>query len=102
MADYIIAYIGGRQPATPEEGKAQKEKWDAWITNLGDAIVNPGTPLAMSKTIGPDGVADADPDRKLTGFSIVRADSLDDAIAIAKECPFLEMGTLEVAQVMQM
>ena len=102
MADYIIAYIGGRQPETPEEGKAQKARWDAWISDLGDAVVNPGTPLAMSKTIGPDGVADADPDRKLTGFSVVKADSLEDAIEIAKKCPFLAMGTLEVAQVMQM
>jgi len=38
----------------------------------------------------------------LTGYSIVKADNFDAALEIAKGCPFLEMGTLEVAEVMEM
>jgi hypothetical protein len=39
----------------------------------------------------------------LSGFSIVKADSMDAAIEMAKACPTLDLdGTLEVAQVMKM
>ncbi len=36
------------------------------------------------------------------GFSIVTADGMDAALAMAKACPFLDMGTIEVAEVMEM
>ena len=39
----------------------------------------------------------------MSGFSIVKADSMDAALEMAKECPLLEIGgTLEVAEVMEM
>ena len=37
-----------------------------------------------------------------TGFSIVKADSMDAALAMAKGCRFLAIGTIEVAEVMEM
>lgn len=102
MAKYIIFYIGGKPPESPEEGARQMEKWKAWIDGLGDAVVNPGTPLGKSKTITPDGVSDGDGSNPLTGYSIVKADSMDAAIEIAQRDPFLEMGTLEVAEIKEM
>ena len=99
MAQYIIFYIGGKPPESPEEGARHMEKWKAWIDGLGDAVVNPGTPLGKSKTITRDGVSDGDGTKPLTGYSIVKADSMEAAIEIAKKDPFLEMGTLEVAEI---
>jgi hypothetical protein len=29
MSNYILAYHGGKKPATPEEGARQKENWKA-------------------------------------------------------------------------
>ena len=78
-------------------------KWKAWVSDLGDAVVNPGTPLGPSKTVSSDGVADDGGPNPLSGFSIVRADSMDAALEMAKACPTLDLdGTLEVAQVMKM
>ena len=102
MPDYIIAYHGGTKPASPEEGAKQMEDWKKWLAGLGDAVVNPGTPLGMSKTVSSDGVTDSDNENRLTGYSTVKAESLDAAIEMAKTCPFLKMGTLEVAEVMKM
>ena len=102
MPNYIIAYHGGKKPETPEEGAKQMAKWKAWVENLGDAVVNPGTPLGKSMMVSADGVSeDAGPD-SLTGFSMVKADDMDSALEMAKACPFLDMGTLEVAEVMEM
>jgi hypothetical protein len=102
MPDYIIAYHGGAKPASPEEGAKQMENWKAWIGGLGDAVVNPGTPLGMSKTISSAGVTDSNNENRLTGYSTVKADNLAAAIEMAKTCPFLEIGTLEMAEVMKM
>ena len=41
------------------------------------------------------------PDR-LTGFTVVRAETLDAALEMAKACPFLEMGDLQVAEMKNM
>ena len=99
MPNYIIAYHGGGKPETPEEGARHMAKWQQWLRDLGDAVVNPGTPLGPSKKVTSDGVSDHDGPTSLTGFSIISADDMDAALAIAGACPFLAMGTLEVAEV---
>ncbi len=103
MSSYVFAYHGGNRPESPEEGAKHMAKWKAWIGGLGDAVVNPGTPLGKSKTVSSAGVSDYDGSNPMSGFSIVIADSMDAALEMAKECPLLEIGgTLEVAEVMEM
>ena len=103
MSNYVIAYHGGKKPETPEEGAKHMEKWKAWVDGLGDAVVNPGTPLGKSKTVSSGSVSDDGGSNPMSGFSIVTADSMDAALEMAKKCPFLEFGgTLEVAEVMEM
>ena len=102
MANFIIAYIGGKQPSTPEEGQQQRVKWDEWLTNLGDAVTNPGVPLMSSKMVTSKGVQDVNPDTQLTGYTIVEASDLAGALKMAANCPFLEIGDLQVSEMMQM
>ncbi len=102
MSNYVFAYHGGKKPESPEEGAKHMAKWKAWVGGLGDAVVNPGTPLGKSKTVSSGGVSDDGGPNPLLGFSIVKADSMDAALEMAKACPFLELGTLEVAEVMEM
>ena len=104
MSEFIFAYHGGKKPETPEEGAEQMAKWNAWIEGLGDIMVNPGSPLGMSKTVSADGVTDDGGPNPLMGFSIVKADSMKAALELANACPFLEMdtATIEVAEVFKM
>ena len=103
MSNYVISYHGGNTPESPEEGAKQMAKWRAWVDGLGDAVVNPGTPLGKPKTVSSGGVSDDAGSDPLTGFSIVKADSMDAALEMAKACPYLEIGgTLRVAEVMEM
>jgi hypothetical protein len=102
MPNFVIAYHGGSKPESPEEGAKHMAKWKAWLGGLGEAVVNPGTPLGKSKTVSAKGVSDGGGPNALTGYSIVMADSMESALEMAKACPFLEMGTLEVAEVMEM
>ena len=58
MQSFMIAYYGGKQPNSKEEGIAMRAKWKHWIENLGETIVNSGTPLLNSKIIKSTSVYD--------------------------------------------
>ena len=103
MPNYIIAYHGGKKPESPEEGAKHMAKWKAWVGGLGDAAVNPGTPLGKSRIVSSAGVSDDGGPNPMSGFSVVKAESMDAALEMAKRCPVLDIdGTLEVAEMMEM
>ena len=102
MSEYIFAYHGGKKPESPEAGAELMARWRAWMEGLGTAFVNPGAPVGMSKTVSSSGVADDGGANPLSGFSIVQADSMDAAVEMAKGCPHLEMGTIEIAELLAM
>lgn len=45
MTQFIITYLGGNQPATPDEGRAHFAKYMQWINGLGEAAVSAMNPL---------------------------------------------------------
>ncbi len=103
MPDYIMTYVGGRQPKSPEEGAKHMAKWKAWTDGLGDAMVNPGTPLGQSRIVSAEGVSDDGGANPMSGFSVVSADNMGAALEMAKACPFLETGgSMEVAEMKAM
>lgn len=103
MPKFVFAYHGGRQFETQEEGAAFMAKWQAWSAGVGDAFIDPGMPVGPSKTVGADGVSDDGGSNPLSGISILQAETMEDALAIAKTCPHIENdGTIEVAQGMDM
>jgi hypothetical protein len=103
MADYILAYHGGNKPESAEQGAEMMAKWKAWIAGLGDAVVNPGTPLGMSRIVSAGGVSDDGGSNPMSGFSVVTAETMDVALEMARSCPTLELGgTIEVAEMMEM
>jgi len=103
MPQYVIVYLGGNQPATPEEGKQHFAKYMEWISSLGDSAVSPANPLKDTRTVNPDGTVTNGGTTTMSGYTTVEADSMDAALTIAKGCPFLDIGgSLEVSELMQM
>src|SRR5262245_3563647 len=98
---YVIAYHGGWKFETPQQGAAYMARWKAWMSALGDVIVDPGMPLGDGKLIDAAGVTGRGPDL-LTGFSIITAENLDAAVELARQCPHLDHGTIEVVEIMEM
>ncbi|UCF99562.1 MAG: hypothetical protein JSV89_08475 [Spirochaetaceae bacterium] len=94
-----FACYGGKKPESSEEGAKQMAKLGAWLGGLGNGVVNTGTPMGTSKTVSSEGVADYSGSNPLTGFSFVKAESMDAALEMAKRCPFLDIGTIKVAEV---
>lgn len=103
MPQYIMTYLGGEQPATPEEGKQHFAKYKEWLSSLGDASVSPANPLKDTRTVNPDGTVTTGGATSMSGYTIVEAESMEAALELAKSCPFLDIGgSLEVSELVQM
>lgn len=103
MTQFVITYLGGNPPATPEEGKQHFARYMAWLGSLGEAAVSPMNPFRNTYTVSPDGNASHGGQTGMSGFTIIEAESMDKALEAAKGCPFLEIeGTLEVSELVDM
>ena len=99
MANFLLLYTGGEEPGSDLEGQAVMKAWMDWFTTLGPAVVDGGNPTGpVAKTISPGGrIADGGLQAQVTGYSILRADSLEEATRMAQGCPHLAAkGTVTV------
>ena len=92
MAKYLLLYGGGSMPESEAEQAQVMKAWEAWFTELGSAVADPGNPFTpAAKKIASDGsVGVAQP--TASGYSILEADSLDQATKLAGGCPVLLGG----------
>jgi hypothetical protein len=103
MPQFIIVYLGGNKPASPEEGKQHFSKYMDWLSSLGDSVVSPANPLKNTSTVNPDGAVTTGGTTSMSGFTIIEAASMESALLMAKGCPFLDIGgSLEVSELIQM
>lgn len=103
MSQYIITYLGGNQPSSPEEGQKHFAKYKEWLSSLGDSAVSPANPLKNTSTVNSDGSVASGSTTSMSGYTIIETDSMESALEMAKACPFLEMGgSLEVSELVQM
>jgi hypothetical protein len=94
MAKYLLLYGGGRMPETEAEQAQVMKAWEAWFTELGPAIADPGNPFTIGgtpKKVASDGSV-SDAKSSASGYSIIEADSLDQAAKLAGGCPVLQGG----------
>ncbi|MBE9560217.1 MAG: hypothetical protein IMF15_05475 [Proteobacteria bacterium] len=103
MPQYVIVYLGGDQPSSPEEGKQHFSKYMDWLSSMGDSVVSPANPLKDTCTVSPDGTVTTGGTTTMSGYTIIEAESMDVAISISKACPFLDIGgSLEVSELIEM
>ena len=102
MNMYLLLYSGGGMPETEEEANAMTNAWGAWLAAIGDAPVdsNPFTPNA--KTLSPNGaVSDGPVGPMVSGYSLIKAESMDEAVEMAKDCPAKQSGaSISIFEVM--
>lgn len=104
MPDFIFAYHGGKMPETEEAIAKEMAAWGVWFEQMGPAVVQPGNPVGASKTVSAQAVTDDGGSNPLAGYTVVKADSIDAAVEMAKGCPSVVdgSGTVEVAEIIEM
>lgn len=99
MANFLLVYHGGGMPETPEEQATVMAAWGAWMEEVGDGMVDMGNPTSNVQTVSTAGIAEFSGDR-VSGYSIVKADSLDQASELAKGVPLVaEGGSVDVYEI---
>src|SRR5262249_34481640 len=88
MAKFLVLYRSPMSPkemmaqASPEEAKAGMDAWMAWAGRAGEAVVDLGAPIDGAQHVG-EGTGEP------VGFSVLQAESSDEAAALLNEHPHL-------------
>src|SRR3989442_13942016 len=98
MANFVLLYSGGSMPETKAEQAAVMQAWGAWYGRLGSAVVEGGNPFTpKAKRIASNGtVSDGPVGTMASGYSIIKADSLNAGVEMAKGCPDFQGGAQNV------
>jgi hypothetical protein len=95
MAKYVFSY---RVPSDYAPGAETAAEWQAWFSGMGSALADFGHAVTDYASLGEVGGSDS----RMIGYSVVFAEDLDSALALAKDCPALRVGGgIEVGPVME-
>jgi hypothetical protein len=102
MAKFVYIYTGGGMAETPEEQERAMQAWGAWFAGLGERVTDMGNPFGASATVKPGGSSEGAVSR-ITGYTVIEASSLDEAIGSVANCPVLDTGgSVEVYEAIAM
>lgn len=110
MKEYLLIFRNdfiSLPKGSPEEMQAMTKKWMDWIGGIAaqNKLVDRGNRLASTgKVLKPDNVITDGPysevKESVGGYSIIKVDSYDEAVEIAKGCPVLTLGgNVEVREI---
>ena len=105
MPKYILGFHGGGDmPTDPAVAEKSMAAWIDWYKAMGDAVIDMGTPAMAKKTVAAGGrIFDGGGANPLTGYSIIEAGSIDQAVTLAKGCPiYAANGSVEVGELLAM
>jgi YCII-related domain-containing protein len=86
MTDYVFVYRAPKGYRGTPEGFAA---YNAWFDCLGDHLVDKGNPVFTRTATG---TTTPGTDTVLGGYSLIRAENLDEAAELAKGCPIVAAG----------
>ena len=102
MKDFLLVYRNDykNQPVgSPEQMQAITQRWMDWIGGIAaqNKLTSQGNRLGSEgKVVRPNNVVTDGPYTEIKeligGYSIINAESYDEAVAIAKGCPIFEFG----------
>ena len=95
MANYVFSF---RVPCDYRPSAATPAQWQAWFGGLGPALVDVGNAVTDYASLGEVGGSGS----RMVAYSVVSAEDMDSALALAKDCPVLRVGGgVEVGPVME-
>ncbi len=113
MKEFMLIFIGTdptQSNLSPDQMQAQMGKWFQWVNDLkakgtyveGRPLVPAAKTVKGKKPVVTDGPF-AESKEIVGGYFIVKANSFEEAVTIAKDCPDFELGSaVEVREVMKM
>ena len=95
MAKYVFSF---RVPSGYRPHPGAPAEWQAWFGGLGSALVDVGNAVTDYASLGEVGGGDS----RMVAYSVVSAEDMDSALALANDCPVMRVGGgVEVGPVME-
>ncbi len=94
MSRYMMVYKGeatDMADMTPDQMEGVRQKWEDWMGGVGAALADIGAPFGPNASLVDDGSSGTAV--SLNGYSIVEADDMAAAVALADGHPFLSEGS---------
>ncbi|OGO69157.1 MAG: hypothetical protein A2Z49_13145 [Chloroflexi bacterium RBG_19FT_COMBO_56_12] len=85
MKKFVFLHYGYETPT-----QEIMDAWNNWFASIGDKLVDVGNPFGPGREITHNGTKELAHDLgAITGYSIIKADNIDEAVKIAKSCPII-------------
>jgi len=81
---FLFSY---RVPKDYRPGARTEQAWETWFESLGSSRIDTGCGVVATQTLG-----NLDGKTRLGGYSLVTAEDIEGAAALAKGCPALQLG----------
>ncbi len=95
MSNYVLSFRSKSDQAPDPE---QEAAWGRWFGEIGASIVDFGNRVGRATALG-----ETAPSTVFAGYMLIKADSYDAAVALAKGCPGLAHGgAVEVGETVPM
>jgi hypothetical protein len=92
MANYLLLYHGGGMPESEDEKQKVMAAWGVWMKQCGENLVDAGNPCSNVKVVNKESVNEFSGDR-VTGYSVIKANSMEEAIKAAQMVPLVADGS---------
>jgi hypothetical protein len=104
MPKYLLIYHGGSGISQrPEEAPKTMQAWMAWFGKIQPSVVDGGNPISRGWTVTKDGTTEDAGANPASGYSVLKADSMQEALEMAMGCPHLEDGgSIELCETVEM
>ncbi len=85
MKKFVLIHVGYETPT-----KEIMDAWMKWFGSIKEHIVDNGNPFGPGMEITSAGVKQLQHDKgAITGYTIINAESMDEAVKLAKSCPII-------------
>ena len=111
MPNFIVLYRSPLPAAdmlnsvTPDQMKEGMKEWQKWVEKCGESLVEMGSPLGQGVSVGRSGNSPTPAEGGVTGYSIIHADTLNEALTLLEGHPHLswhEDCRIEVQELLEM
>lgn len=92
MPRFLVTYHGSNMPHDPESMARARDAFMHWAGKTGSALVEPGAPIAGTRTVSSQGTRDSLADEPFNGWSVIEAADLNAAAKVVADHPFIGRG----------
>jgi hypothetical protein len=85
MKKFVFLSVGYETPT-----QEIQDAWMKWFGEIKEHLVDGGSPLGAGKEVTPNGVKELAHDKgAITGYTIINAENMEEAVKIAQRCPVI-------------